>query len=260
MQELPGVAGKDATSRDVGPWGYVCRGAASGPDRLTKDQSHLAKTSITTVDSEPKRQTRRKNVEHTMAKNRANEFCCLCGRLSTAGNLITREHVPPKQFYPVKLRRNVNLWVVPSCETCNQGFKSHEEYFLHALYPLVRELNPSVAADVWEDLQRRAKQPQTRRLFRQILSKARRTTLGGIVLPQGAVELSIDLYRIQQVAMKIARCLYFLKYDRFLREENCKDIRICTSEDAVPEMYRISWEFDKVQSSKRSLLMRTRAL
>lgn len=181
-----------------------------------------------------------------MAKNRANKLCCLCGRLSTDENPITREHVPPKQFYPEKLRRNVNLWVVASCESCNREFKSHEEYFLHALYPLVQKLNPSVADVVWEDLKRRAKQHQTRHLLRKILREARRTTLGGIVLPPGAVELSIDLYRIQQVAMKIARCLYFLECDRFLPKETCKDIRICTSEDEVPEMYRISWEFDKV--------------
>lgn len=180
-----------------------------------------------------------------MARNRARKLCCLCGTLSTEGNPITREHVPPKQFYPEPLRKNVNLWVVPTCESCNRDYKSHEEYFLHAFCPLVLESASAVAADVLNDLKRRARKSQTPRLIRKIARGSHKTTTGGLLLPSGIRELRIEQYRIEQVAIKIARCLYFRDYSRILPRENCKDIRICTSEDEVPDMYRCSWERNK---------------
>lgn len=173
------------------------------------------------------------------------EICCLCGKPPTEDDPITREHVPPKQFYPKSLRPGLNLWIVPTHDSCNKKYKADEEYFYHALYPLVANANPTMAKVIFADLERRAKKPQTRILMRGVLDTERNTTNGGIVLPPGMVGLDVDLYRIQQVAIKIARCLFYRDQGQYMPYDNCKDIRLCEREDDVPEMYQLSWELSK---------------
>jgi len=173
--------------------------------------------------------------------------CCLCGKKGTNENPITREHVPPKQFYPksVRSQQNLNLWVVPTCRDCNESYKSDEEYFFHSLYPLVANTNRSMGETILQDLRRRAKQPQTPALIRSLLRTSRATTEAGIVLPSGMVSLSVDERRIQQVAIKIARCLFYRDHTCVMPYENCKDIRIYEREKDVPEFYMLSWEMSK---------------
>src|SRR5262249_21137716 len=117
------------------------------------------------------------------------EICCLCGKSATADDPITREHVPPKQFYPKSLRDGLNLWVVPTHESCNNKHKADEEYFYCALYPLVANINPQTAGVILNDLKRRSRNPQTPRLLRSILQTARNTTEGGLFLPPGVLRI-----------------------------------------------------------------------
>ena len=171
----------------------------------------------------------------------ANVVCCLCGKPATDKDPITREHVPPKQFYPKPLRDGLNLWVVPTHKSCNNQHKANEEYFYHALYPLVANVNPQTAGVILDDLKRRAKKPQTPTLLRSILKTSRTTTEGGIVLPPGVVRLDADKHRLQQVASKIGRCLFYREHKRVMPQLNCKDIRLCEREEDVPELYTLSW-------------------
>lgn len=174
------------------------------------------------------------------------QVCCLCGKYATADDRITREHVPPKQFYPRSLRDGLNLWVVPTHKSCNNKHKADEEYFYHALYPLVANVNPKTAEVILDDLKRRAKEPQTPTLLRSILKTSRTTTEGGILLPPGVVRVNANKCRLQQVAIKIGRCLYYRDHKRVMPHENCKDIRLCEREEDVPELYTLSWAFSKV--------------
>jgi hypothetical protein len=174
------------------------------------------------------------------------DICCLCGKPATDENPISREHVPPKQFYPKKLRDGLNLWVVPTHRSCNEQHKADEEYFYHVLYPLVANLNPRMGEIMLDDLKRRAKKPQTPALLRSILKTARSTTEVGFVLPPGVFRIEANKYRLQQVAIKIGRCLFYRDHKRVMRYENCKDIRQCEREEDVPEFYRLSWEMSKV--------------
>lgn len=175
-----------------------------------------------------------------------NDVCCLCGKPATKENPISREHVPPKQFFPKSLRSGLNLWVVPTHRSCNNAYKADEEYFYHALYFLVANANPAMADLILSDLERRAKKPQTPTLLRAILQTSGTTTGGGIVLPPPVVRLAADEYRIQQVAIKIGRCLFYRDHNRVMPYENCRDIRLCEREEDVPEVYRLSWELSKV--------------
>lgn len=176
----------------------------------------------------------------------ATDVCCLCGKPATDEDPITREHVPPKQFYPKSLRGGLNLWVVPTHRSCNNKHKADEEYFYHALYPLVANVNARMAGVILDDLKRRAKRPQTPTLLRSILQTSQTTTQGGIVLPPGVVRMGADQYRLQQVAIKIGRCLFYRDHKRVMPYENCKDIRLCEREEDVPELYTSNWAVSKV--------------
>jgi hypothetical protein len=181
-----------------------------------------------------------------MSMSRATVLCCLCGKPATDEDPITRDHVPPKQFYPKKLRDGLNLWVVPTHKSCNNQHKSDEEYFYHALYPLVANVNPRTAGVMFDDLKRRAKEPQTPKLVRSILKTARTTTEAGIILPPGMIRINTDKHRLQRVAIKIGRCLFYRDHKRVMPHENCKDIRLCEREEDVPELYTLSWAMSKV--------------
>ena len=172
-------------------------------------------------------------------------ICCLCGKPATDDDRITREHVPPKQFYPKSMRDGLNLWTVPAHKTCNNKYKLDEEYFFHALYPLVAKTNPQIASMILDDLKRRAEKPQTPTLIRSILRTKRERLEGGILLPPGVIQLSASEHRLQQVAIKIGRCLFYRDHQRVMPYENCRDIRLCESEEDVPEMYRLSWELSR---------------
>jgi len=176
-------------------------------------------------------------------------MCCLCGKAANGEDPITREHLPPKQFYPKHLRNGLNLWVVPTHESCNNSYKADEEYFYHVMYPLVAKTNPSMAKEIFGDLKRRAKKPQTRTITRNILKTVRKTTDNGIVLPPGLHFIDADEYRLQRVVIKIGRCLFYRDHERVVPHDNCKDIRFCDREDAVPEIYRLSWDMSKMQGS-----------
>ena len=174
------------------------------------------------------------------------DICCLCGDSASDDDKITREHVPPKQFYPKSIRGGLNLWVVPTHRSCNNKHKSDEEYFYHATYPMVANGNPTMASIIFADLERRAKKPQTPKLLQTILKNAKKTKLpSGIMLPPGVVRLDVDKYRLQQVAIKIAQCLFYRDHATYIPKDNCKDIRLCQQESDVPQWYQLSWELSK---------------
>lgn len=180
-----------------------------------------------------------------MNKPAENDICCLCGNPAAEDDKITREHVPPKQFYPKSIRSGLNLWIVPTHRSCNHKHKSDEEYFYHATYPMVANANPSMASIIFADLERRARKPQTPKLLQTILQGKSTKLPSGIVLPPGVVRLDVNKYKLQQVAIKITQCLFYRDHARYIPTDHCKDIRLCEQESDVPELYRLSWELSK---------------
>lgn len=170
------------------------------------------------------------------------ELCSLCGKPPEPNDPLTREHVPPKQFFPKAIREGINLWAdVPTHKSCNNAGKSDEEYFYHAMFPLVATTNPSMSQTIWKDLRRRSKNSQSRVLIRSILKDAFSETPQGLTLPPGIVRLECNEYRLQQVPIKIARCLFYREHRRVMPRDNCRDIRLCHTECDVPEIYSLGW-------------------
>jgi hypothetical protein len=162
--------------------------------------------------------------------------CALCGdpikdNPDDPEDSLSREHVPPLQFYPKSMRSTLReaLWQVPSHRKCNASYKKDEEYFYHRFYPLVGFQNEPMGQVMLDDIHRRAKKPQTPVLIRHMLQECKRATPGGILLPEGLIRVEYDLIRVQRVAVKIAQCLFYKDHQRFVSRKDCQHIELCES-------------------------------
>jgi len=174
------------------------------------------------------------------------ERCCLCGLEGSHDNGLTGEHVPPKQFFPKKMRAGLNLWKAPTCTKCNHGSHLDEDYFVHVMWPLVANVNSTMGKAIHEELERRANQPQTRTIIRSILKTQTRKTPGGLYLPPGMVGIEADEVRLQRVAIKIARCLHFRDHGQILSDTSCFHASIHEREGDVPAFFQLLWDLSKV--------------
>jgi hypothetical protein len=182
--------------------------------------------------------------------------CYLCGKVidnkpENKELVLSMDHVPPKQFYPKGIRRKktLNLELAPSHRNCNQDYRQDEEYFYHSLYPLVANNNPAMGDIILQDFRRRSSKPQTPAMIRKIMKTASGVTQGGIHLPSGIIGLDLDEFRLQRIAIKIARGVLCLNDIAYMPEANCIDIRLCESESEVIELYRLLWRASPVYGS-----------
>ena len=188
--------------------------------------------------------------------NNTTQICYLCGDAIDPDPdqdqlKLSRDHIPPKQFFPkqIRINENLNLEWAPSHKKCNNDYKNDEDYFFHSLYPLIANSNPGMAQTVFQDFVRRAHHPQTPALLREIFSNASQMSSGGILLPAYKVVINIDLVKIQRIAGKIARGVVFLKTGDYCPETNIVDMRLCETVSEIPEMYQLSWKATSMEST-----------
>jgi hypothetical protein len=77
------------------------------------------------------------------------------------------------------------------------------------------------------EIKRRGKKPQTRRLIRRLIKECTRTSPGGIILPPGVLRVNYNVVRIQNVALKVAKCLFYRDHGRYLPRSSCVHIEMC---------------------------------
>jgi len=165
--------------------------------------------------------------------------CYLCGNLIDAEK-PTRDHVPPQQFFPKELRveRNLNLWVAPTHNKCNEDYREDEEYFYATMFSAVARGNPKMHRIMYNDFLRRTNNPQTPAMMRRTMKGISSISSGGIHLPRGLLQVKADCWRLDRVVKKITRGLYWIDHNRFMPNENCFDLRYCDEPEKVPEVYR----------------------
>lgn len=118
----------------------------------------------------------------------------------------TRDHVPPKSFFPIP--RPSNLITVPSCLECNQGAGKDEDYFL-ATFMFSNAGTTDSGRGIWNRLRRTyEKNVGLRRRIAGALRRKEFYTTGGIYLGQG-MTIDYDEKRFDAVVTKIVRGLYF---------------------------------------------------
>jgi hypothetical protein len=135
--------------------------------------------------------------------------CYMCDGLA-----VTREHVPPKCFFPEGLR--TNLFTVPSCAEHNLENSKDVEYDRNILS--TQRGNNSAADQIFELTKRSFDHsPKLRdRTFRD----GRLVTIEG----ERTGSFTVDLERHKRVMSAIAYALYFREYGR----RHCGDWRVFT--------------------------------
>jgi len=145
--------------------------------------------------------------------------CYLCGK--PHDGKYNRDHVPPKQFFTKELLRkhNLNLFWLPTHESCNKSFQHDEGYFVYSLMPFARGSysGDALRAKILDDCEH----VEQRRLLQRVLGEFERQP-SGLILPPGIVLKRFEGSRILRVAWKIVRGLYFFHFGTFLAEDTPK--------------------------------------
>ena len=133
---------------------------------------------------------------------------------------------------------------------CNASYKLDEEYFVHALYPLIPGQNEKMGQEMLDELRRRAKKPQSRTLIKRVLRGSHQKSAGGIWLPPWLRRVQIEGPRIRRVGVKVARCLFYLDNGRHIPESCLTFARFCKHPGEVPEPFDMLWQLKECE--KRS--------
>ncbi|MBN1864899.1 MAG: hypothetical protein JW808_08365 [Victivallales bacterium] len=171
------------------------------------------------------------------------KICALCGDMIFKQD-ETVEHVPPKLFYPKSLRPTIvkQFWTVPSHRVCNERSRMDEEYFYYFLMPLVVNENSEISKALIDDLRERRKNPQTTSMIKWLLSEMKTETPSGIILPPSIRRFSVNQVRVQNVALKIAQCIYFKEHGKFLPQLLCKHCELVERIEYLQPLYRLILE------------------
>jgi len=161
-------------------------------------------------------------------------ICYLCGQEITGK--ISKEHVPPKQFYAKVFRQvnSPNLLTLLSHEDCNKFYQADEDYFFAAL----AGLNEDAQIHDWlmGDVRKKIWRNNASGLRQKVLSEFSKT-YSGIYLPNNLVAKKFDVARARKVVWKIVRGLFYYHYSRFLPESIKHAIMFYQIQDRPPKIY-----------------------
>lgn len=154
--------------------------------------------------------------------------CVYCGSLDD----ITRDHVPPKGFFPKPLPSN--LITVPSCRNCNNGYGKDEELFL-ATFMFTEAGVSEVGKNLWDEKLHRMyeKNSGLKKQIARSLEKVELKTPGGIYLGNG-MTIRLDRSRSENVVNKIVRGLYYFEYQKHLLPSVAVNSRFVNNESDIP--------------------------
>ncbi len=140
-------------------------------------------------------------------------ICHLCGE--ALEGKITREHVPPRQFFPKSLRGGARLLTVPTHRECNESYSKDEQYVVHSLGPLA--FGKPVGEELRKDLRRSywREDGSGARLYFKV-HREFQSRRGSLFLPPDLVAKNYDGRRVRRVMWKIVRGLFYHHRRRYL--------------------------------------------
>lgn len=152
------------------------------------------------------------------------EICYLCGEVidlvaTEEGEKITRDHFPPRVFFPKNMREKgafKNLETFPTHQKCNASFKEDEEYVARVMSLFVGDKN-SIGGALLTDFGLHAQShPEHSLVLKNILQNVSSQMPSGLYMPPGKFSLNFYGDRVERVFWKIARGLYFRAFGRVL--------------------------------------------
>src|ERR1700733_1482474 len=137
----------------------------------------------------------------------SSDICYLCGKNLAVP--ISQDHVPPRQFFARTLRQTPNpsnLLTLRVHTSCNKAYQHDEDYFVHTLMPFARGSYAGNA--IYNEVLAKFKRNEKVGLTKKVLKEFERRP-SGIVLPRNGVLKRFEGARLQRIAWKIVRGLYF---------------------------------------------------
>ncbi len=162
-------------------------------------------------------------------------ICYLCGQ--ELGDDVSRDHVPPKQFYARDIRKKhkpTSLLTLPVHTGCNTSYEKDELYFTHSIGCVAQDSYSGRA--LWQDLLNKYKKPRGSKIAKMIFQEFDRRP-SGIILPFGKVAKNSDGQRVWRVVWKITRGLFFYERKRFLPEYTRYNVKIVSPNEEPPEEF-----------------------
>ncbi|MEA1927289.1 MAG: hypothetical protein U9N73_03720 [Candidatus Auribacterota bacterium] len=176
------------------------------------------------------------------------KICYLCGKLIKSKS--TADHVPPQQIFApgVRKKHNLdNLTTLPTHKNCNENYCLDEDYFVWSLAPIA-SMRPTAKAVVRHHTVK-FRSGQCVGLGRKIIEQFTEKP-GGIYLPGDLVAMSVEGNRINRVAGKIIRGLFWIENESFLPEETPYLLELIEPENHGRCKHPEYWEPVKAQVSK----------
>lgn len=148
-----------------------------------------------------------------------NEICYLCGEPIEEQDK-DNDHVIAKQFFLKRLRKKFNLnklITLPAHKQCNKEYQPDEDYFFLTIGGVTDDT--PITTEVWYDIRRRIKRPESKRLNQKILNQIEFNpkTNGGIDVPYAAMNYETE--KVNRVIWKIVRGLYLIEFGKILRAD-----------------------------------------
>src|SRR5262245_58349405 len=89
------------------------------------------------------------------------------------------------------------------------------------------------------DIKRQAAKPQMKGMIRRLLKETVQKTPARIILPPSLVRVEYDVWRVQNVFVKTAQCLYYKDHERYLPRKNCNHCEIVERPDQMQELFAL---------------------
>ena len=163
--------------------------------------------------------------------------CYLCGR--PLSSLASKDHCPPLALFAREIRKQHNisqLVTIPVHENCNASYTRDEEYFVATLVPLARGSGAGDAI-LAQFMAGTRESDGKLKLARKVLREFELRP-GGLHLPSGRIVKRQQGDRIERVAWKIARGLYFHEHGKILPISTPRGCEITPPGQLPPEHFQ----------------------
>lgn len=163
------------------------------------------------------------------------ELCYLCGKL--LAEPIGWDHAPMRQMFAAEVRKAHNLSkliTIPVHDACNKAYQLDEDYFIHSLMPFARGSYAGQA--IYDDVLAKFRRGEKIGLTRKVLNEFDPRP-SGLFLPGDKVIKRFDGARIQRVAWKIVRGLYFHHNGIVLAEHQPTWVSLTPPGETPPEHF-----------------------
>ncbi len=142
---------------------------------------------------------------------RLKRTCYICG---TKGE-VTKDHIPPRRFYPQDIQNKYQLITVSCCKKCHEQFSEDDHYLRTVLNALTDEtVNHPVAIENRESIKRALEKPELASFCAEIaksMVRVWRQSKGGIWIRR--YRLMLDYPKLYNLFSRYVRGLFHRERD-----------------------------------------------